>query len=360
MDYLTWYKARLNRLYQNPTEISLLNSSVQPSDVLRNMGSINVDMLRRRNQIPNPFGHPNLVQTISQQTRVDPDRILLTQGATQGIYLICSTLIKPSDHVIVESPGYEPLWLTPRLFGAQVTFWERTSDIAPLILKNTRCVFITNLHNPSGRLLDDAALADLIHQIHALNPKVCVVVDEIYKDFVPGFHSPASSIDSFVISITSLTKVYGLDYLRCGWMIADPNLIQQMSRRQMFVTGIGSRLLEAWSSMIMEQRDDLRNRSINLVRRNRNILNDYMAPLMDANIIEGYIPEFGCVYFPQVSGLKDTFRLTASLADNYGVHVVPGMFFNDPKCIRIGFGGDTEPVREGISRFVEAMKILKP
>jgi aspartate/methionine/tyrosine aminotransferase len=108
--------------------------------------------------------------------------------------------------------------------GAQVSFIERQGlgyaidpeQLAALIRPNTRLVVLTNLHNPTGAHLDNAQLRRLAAVAERAGVKI--VVDEVYGDFVSL--DAAAKVSPAFISVSSLTKVYGLFSLKCGWIIA--------------------------------------------------------------------------------------------------------------------------------------------
>ncbi len=77
--------------------------------------------------------------------------------------------------------------------------------------------------------------------------------------------------------------------------------------------------------------------------------------LIASGRIAGRVPPHGCIYFPQVIGLEDTDALALELAEQHGVIVVPGRFFDAPAHIRLSFGGRPEAVQRGLDRLVAAL-----
>ena len=93
----------------------------------------------------------------------------------------------------------------------------------------TKLIVLCNLHNPSGALTDEdtlSAIGDI-----ALGCGARVLVDEVYLEAV--FDAPARSafhLGKQFVSTNSLTKAYGLSGLRCGWVLAEPELAERMWR----------------------------------------------------------------------------------------------------------------------------------
>src|SRR6202041_2368704 len=95
------------------------------------------------------------------------------------------------------------------------------------VSKKTRLIVLTNFHNPSGVAIPEETICeigDIARTVHAR-----VLVDEVYLEM--GFDSRAQSAfyfgDEFIVT-SSLTKAYGLSGLRCGWVLATPELARRM------------------------------------------------------------------------------------------------------------------------------------
>src|SRR5678816_3816212 len=102
-----------------------------------------------------------------------------------------------------------------------------SAEIEQLVTERTRLIVLTNLHNPSGVLTDDDTLikiGDIARRAGAY-----VLVNEVYLETLFE-ESPRTSFllgDNFVVT-SSLTKAFGLSGLRCGWILAEPELAKQM------------------------------------------------------------------------------------------------------------------------------------
>ena len=142
-----------------------------------------------------------------------------------------AALIKPGDEVLFEHPAYEPM------LARSLITWERMSnasraglktvsdlldELESLITPKTRLIVITNLHNPSGVLIDDSTMKQIGEIARSVGARV--LVDEVYMETLFE-ESPRTSFhlgDEFVVT-SSLTKAFGLSGLRCGWIFAEPS-----------------------------------------------------------------------------------------------------------------------------------------
>ena len=367
-DYLTWYKDLLPEIQGREDIIPLISSSVdEPWTVFNRQMSdhFGKDLMQRLSE-PNPWGLPALKELISSQYGINAQNIILTRGATNAIFLICQCLLEHGDEVLVETPCYEPLWKTPELVGAGVTFIDRREpdysfslkEIAEKVNKRTRLFILTNIHNPTCSFLSEDELLKILKIVRSKNKETKILVDEVYLDFIENRPPPSFLLDNGFITISSLTKVYGFSFLRCGWIAADKKILSKIRYDQVFVDGIGSRYLEALSTIVMENLDEYRTLSRNVVSKNRKVISEMFAPLLEEGKIYGSLPDAGCLYFPKIPGIKNTDALVGYLEKEHKVCIVPGRFFGKADHIRIGFGGSTNKLREGLKRFIKGLDVF--
>ena len=367
-DYLTWFKNQLLELHGREDIISLVSSSVdEPWTVFNKQmrDHFGKDLMRRLSE-PNPWGLLKLKELISSQYGINAQNIILTQGATNAIFLICQCLLEYDDEVLVETPCYEPLWKTPELVGARVIFISRKEpdysfdlkEIAQKVNKKTRLLILTNIHNPTGSFLSVENLLKILEIVRSKNMETKILVDEVYLDFLNDRPPPAVLLDNGFITISSLTKVYGLNILRCGWIAAEETILRQIRYNQVFVDGIGSKYLEAISTIVMENLDEYRTLSRNVVSKNGKVLSEMITPLLKKGKICSSLPNAGCLYFFEIPGIKNTEVLTDYLKNEHKVCVAPGRFFGKQNHIRISFGGSGKKLREGLKRFIEGLDMF--
>src|SRR5439155_1624570 len=95
----------------------------------------------------------------------------------------------------------------------------------------------------------------------------------------------------------------------------------------------------------------LRDRARTLLDANRALVDDFLAARRD---LEAVRPPHGTIVFPRlVAG--DVDALCARLRDHYETTVVPGRFFELPSHFRLGLGGPTADLREGLTRLAAAL-----
>jgi aspartate/methionine/tyrosine aminotransferase len=246
-----------------------------------------------------------------------------------------------------------------RYLGADAKRFERRfengfrivpEDLESLVSSNTRLIVITNLHNPSGALIDD----DTMKRIGEIAGRVGarVLVDEVYMETLFE-ESPRTSFHlgkEFVVT-SSLTKAFGLSGLRCGWIFAEPELATRMWLLNDLFASTPVHSGERLSVVAMQQLAEIGERAKQLLDRNRGLLNEFLDTREDLEVVR---PEFGTVMFPRVrQGTSEA--LCQLLREKYETSVVPGRFFEMPEHFRIGIAGDTGVLEAGLERLAKAL-----
>jgi len=311
---------------------------------------------------PSTYGYDPLQQALADKCGVGAENVVATNGASMGNFLALAATVQPGDEVLIEHPTYELLVSAARYLGAEVKRFPRRfgesfridpGDVERLVTARTRLIVLTNLHNPSSAPVDEVTLKRL-GEI-ARGAKARVMVGEIYLDAMFA-QTPRSAfhLGSEFITTSSLTKVYGLSGLRCGWILAEPDLATRIWRLNDLMANIPAHAAERLSCIALANLERLRERSKHLLDTNRRVLNQFLDERED---IEAPRFEYGTVSFPGWQhGSVD--RLCELLREKYETTVVPGRFFEMPDHFRLGLGCDTEVFANGIERLGAAIDSL--
>ena len=305
------------------------------------------------------YGYKPLVDSIARRYRVAAEEVVTAAGTTFANHLAMAALIKPGDEVLFERPAYEPMLAAARYLGADVKRFERKfengfqivpKDLESLVTRNTRLIVITNLHNPSGVLIDDQTMQQIGEIARGVGARV--LVDEVYMETLFE-DSPRTSFHlgkEFVVT-SSLTKAFGVSGLRCGWIFAEPELATRMWLLNDLFAATPVHAGERLSVVAMQQLAEIGAWAKQLLDRNRRVLNEFLDTRADLEVIR---PEFGTVMFPRVRrGTSET--LCQLLREKYETSVVPGRFFEMPEHFRIGIAGDTDVLESGLERLGMAL-----
>ncbi|HEX8695191.1 MAG TPA: pyridoxal phosphate-dependent aminotransferase [Longimicrobium sp.] len=346
-DYLLWAKTRSKARFN-------LTSSGAPFFPLRDL-PVRLDEL----ELNGPDVYVPLLEAIGARYGVPVESVFPAMGTSMANHLAMAALLEPGDEVLIEHPGYEPLLAVARYLRAEVRRFARRAEdgfrVDPAEVERqagprTRLVVLTNLHNPSGALTDDETLRRVGEVARRSGARV--LVDEVYLDAL--FERPPRTAfhlgPEFVVT-SSLTKVYGLNGLRCGWILAEPALVERLWRLNELFSNIGVHAGERLSVAAFRHLDRIAARSRALLEANGAALDAFFRTREDLD----WIPHrFGTVSFPRLrSGSAD--GLCDLLREKYETSVVPGRFFGMPEHFRISLGADPATFAEGLARLGRAL-----
>jgi aspartate/methionine/tyrosine aminotransferase len=302
---------------------------------------------------PDTYGYEPLLKAIAARYRVPQECVVSAIGTSMANYLALAAVTEPGDEVLLEQPGYDPISGAANYLGLDVRVLERPAGqnfaVDPAIVERalgprTRVIVLTNLHNPSGALCPDAVLSEVARL--ARKAGAYILVDEVYREML--FESrpqTAFHIDPERFLITnSLTKAYGLSGLRCGWVLAPPDVAQRIWRINDVHGSTFTYPGELLSVIAFEKLAQISSRMKSLLDTNRSLLREFLSSRDD---LDCYWPEYGTIVFPRLRQ-GNVEALCDLLRKQFETSVVPGTFFGIPDRFRIGVGIPTEDVRQSL------------
>ncbi len=307
----------------------------------------------------NSYGYAPLKAAIAQRHGVDSECVVTAAGTSGANYLAFATLLDDGGEVLLEHPTYGLLEDALLSLGAAVKHFPRAREngyaldpaaVRRAITPNTKLIVVTNLHNPSSVLTAESVLreiGEIARYVGAL-----VLVDEVYLDAVYE-STPRTSFHlgpEFLVT-SSLTKVYGVSGLRCGWILAQPELARAMWRMNDVMTATPVHPGELLSIAVFQNLEKLRDRFRRIVMADRKVLGAFLdrTPQVSASRTD-----WGTTCFLHLTS-GDVESFLTRLRDQYETSAVPGRFFGMPECIRIGMGVNSEMFAEGLRRVEDAL-----
>jgi len=317
---------------------------------------------------PGGYGYAPLQQRLAQHAGVPEDCVVAAAGTSMANHLAMAAVLDPGDEVLIEQPAYGPILDVAHYLGVRVKRLSRRfearfsinlDELQRAITRSTRLVVLTNLHNPSSALLS----AEMLRAVGkmALRAGVHVLVDEVYLEMLFGQAAPfcfpigqaiAGAKENPFIVTSSLTKVYGLSGLRCGWILAAPKLAHRMWLLNDLFAATAAHPAERLSVMALDHLKQFRVRAISLLTANRVFLDEFLDSRSD---LECFRPPAGTVVFPRLPHGRDPEAFFKLLREKFETTVVPGSFFDMPRHFRLGIGGDTSTLRAGLERLSAAL-----
>lgn len=351
-DYMHWAK------FKRPARYSLTMSEV-PHFRMDSLPIAIADL--DLDGASHPRYHP-LRDAIARRYGASPEQVVAADGTSMANFIAMAALISPGDEVLVEFPAYELLLGAASFLGADIKRFERNpaeafrldpAMVERQLSERTRLIVITNLHNPSSALATEDELRDI--GILAAEVGARVLVDEVYLDSAVPPRRSAVHLGPGFVCTNSLTKVYGLSGLRCGWILAEPELAERMWRLNDLFGVNQAHPAERLACIAFENIETVIGDNPELLSRNRDLWNAFAESRDDLDCMPA---EHGITAFPRWRG-GDTDRLDALLHDKYDAAVVPGRWFEMPDRFRVGFGLPSDELDEALIRLGSALDDLR-
>ena len=299
--------------------------------------------------------HDRFMRAVSERYGVDPSQVTPSLGASLSILHVLMALVRAGDEVIVERPAYEALYRAPEALGAKVIRLDRRLDegwvvdpgrLEALITSRTRCVLLTNLHNPSGALLTRENLSEVGALCAARD--VFVLVDEVYLDFTfdssqDAAAGPAALHAETGVSWSSSTKCFGVSAARAGWIVTRHAgalaAIKDASRYLHVDVPVAT---AAMGARVLEHADALTHRAVSRGRRGQSIVREWAA---QEPRVRWHAPRHGLCGLLELPPGTDAVAFNDRLLATHETLVVPGDLFECPGAVRLGFGGHPDRLR---------------
>jgi aspartate/methionine/tyrosine aminotransferase len=311
-------------------------------------------------------GHPELRKAIAEEACVNVNDILLVPGAAAGLFIIATSLLNKGDELVVVHPNYSTNLATPEAIGAKVKrlnvlfengFKIETEKLKKLITRDTGYVSITTPHNPTGVMIDEQELRGIIDLV-CVDKNRNLLIDETYRymSFKPAVPVGAG-INNKVISVSSVSKAFGLPGIRIGWIITqDKDLMERFLAAKEQIL-IANSVIDEEIAWIGYKR---RNEILSSIKKHVNENFDVVSNWLDGHdVLEWVKPEGGVVCFPRFKnpGEHDIDKFYDLLKNEYKTWVGPGHWFDMPDSyFRIGFGWpDKEELEIALKRIDEAI-----
>jgi aspartate/methionine/tyrosine aminotransferase len=295
------------------------------------------------------LGRPGLRATVAADgPGLGPDDVLVTPGAAAALFIIHTTLLGPDDELVVVRPNYATNLETPRAIGATVRHIDlRHEDgwaidpgrIAALMTPRTRLVSLTNPHNPTGAVIPEAVLGDIVRLVEA-HPSALLLVDETYREMTFGGALPlAATLSERAIGVSSLSKADGLPGIRIGWLTTrDRALFERFLAAKEQILIANSVVDEAIAEVALARRPE---RMPAILAGIEAALATVRGWIGGHDLFEWIEPRGGVVGFPrlQTDVPVDVDRFYRVLFERYGTIVGPGHWFDQSRRhFRLGYG----------------------
>ena len=298
-------------------------------------------------------GHPLLRQAIADQYASLSAQDVLVMAPEEGIFLLMHALLEPGDHVVCTNPAYQSLHEIARSIGCQVTYWTPDEahgwrfDVEQLeasLRLDTRLVVVNFPHNPTGYLPSRSefeALVDLVGR-----RGIYLFSDEMYRrlEIEDNATLPAAcELYDRAISLSGLSKAYGLPGLRIGWLATSvADVLERVTRLKDYTTICNSAPSEILATIALRNREAILKSQLTRLRNNLGLLDAFFASHPDC--FQWNRPLGGSICLPRLTCVEDAYSFCEKLVQETGIMLVPSQVlqFGD-NHVRMGFGRQNLP-----------------
>jgi aspartate/methionine/tyrosine aminotransferase len=281
-----------------------------------------------------------LKEVLAQAYDVDIDMIALTQGAQHANYLFFMTQLRAGDLVGVENPTFMPIRRQAesicrvRTFDRPVTasYAPSAEQLDSILGQGARALALTNLHNPSGAALDTDHMARIVEM--AGRKGAMVISDEVYREMTYGpVPKGAYQLGENAVSVSSVTKLYGLRGLRVGWLIGPAEIAQRVEAARIYTSYRLPAITCYYAAEAVSRREWFRERVQRTAMENLPALKRWLE--RDGRV--GYrMPDGALMVHLQLPPGVDDLEFSEKLLDRR-VAVGPGTYWGAPGTIRVTF-----------------------
>ncbi len=179
--------------------------------------------------------YDSLLELLSQYTKTQPQEIILTNGADQGIDLVCRLFFNEKSNVLIPSPVFSYYYHVLGLLGSTITpiFYKKNNKVFEFPLEeilreipHSDGVVLCNPNNPLGTTIKLEAIEAIVKK--ALYYKIPVIIDEAYFEYHGETSIPMLNHYKNMIVIRTFSKFFCLAGLRLGYAIADKKIIKDL------------------------------------------------------------------------------------------------------------------------------------
>lgn len=283
------------------------------------------------------------------------DEVIVTVGATEGLFAALSGILEPGDEVLVPTPAFVLYQCIIGLCGGTFVAVDTSENgfqlteamLGARVTERTKAIVLNSPNNPTGCILREESLAAVAKL--ARERELFVICDEVYRqicyaDNCPQFSSRYPELKDRVIVVQSYSKPYAMTGWRLGYLLADSPVKAQLEKLHQFdVVSAVSFLQEAGQAALTQDPGPM----VEIYRRRR----DYALMRLERMGLEVTRPEGAFYIFPSIAkyGLSSA-EFCTRLIREAGVAVTPGFCFGSDRHVRISYCCADEALEEGLNR----------
>lgn len=295
------------------------------------------------------------------------DEIIVTCGASEGIFIALKTILDIGDEVLIPAPcypGYEPV---VKLCGAKVKYIDTSNTNFKLtkkllednICSSTKCIIIPYPSNPTGQCLNLDELNEIADFIK--DKDIFILSDEIYSELVyEERHNSIAALNNLkdkTIVINGLSKSHSMTGFRIGYTLSPSYITKHMIKVHQYLNTCATSISQYAALEALTNGIDDSITMKNEYKKRRDYVYDRLIK-MGFDVVR---PKGTFYMFPNIKKYSNnSFNFALSLLENEKVAVVPGSAFSQygEEHIRISFAYSMEELKLGLDRIEKFISTL--
>jgi N-succinyldiaminopimelate aminotransferase len=279
---------------------------------------------------------------------IDPTKgVVVTSGATEGIFSTILGLVDPGDEVIVIEPYYDSY--VPNILMANAipvcvplhppTWTFDADELRSAFSKKTRALIFNTPQNPSGRVFTRQELT-MIAEL-CVERDVTVIADEVYEHliFAPAQHIPIATLPGMferTVTVSSAGKLFSVTGWKVGWVYGPPDLVQGVLGAHQFVTFAVHHPSQEAIAYALNLPDTYYESFQAMYEKKRQLI----LAALDGARLKSFVPEGTYFVMADYSGVFDgtPLEFTRYLTKDIGVACIPPESFYSPEHAHLGYG----------------------
>lgn len=310
----------------------------------------------------------------------DSAQIVISSGAKSSLYHAICAIVDEGDEVVLPSP----FWLTYpeliKLAGGKCVYvqtkkengYKMTAEqFAEIITDKTKCLILNTPNNPTGAIYSEEEIKAIAKV--AEEKGIYVISDEIYEKLVYDGEKHYSiaqyseKMKDLTIIINGMSKTYAMTGWRIGYLAAPLSIAKAISSMQSHTTSNACSISQYASvtALTAPEGEQFIAKMQKVFDERRKLM---IEMLQDVDGIECVQPKGAFYVFVNVSKLYgkkyDGIEINGSLtfadcALKQGIALIPGIAFGNDECIRLSYAISIEDIKEGLTRLISFINLLK-
>ncbi|OUY08442.1 pyridoxal phosphate-dependent aminotransferase [Acinetobacter populi] len=305
-------------------------------------------------------GNNNLRKVVKSQYNTYEKLLhsIITHGAQEALYIFYRSFLKDNDHVVATSPGWQQAWEVPKSMNCKVTLLEWSSNqnfpiekLRESISSKTKLLILNSPCNPTGKILSKREWEEIISICNSKN--IFIVNDEEY--LLDLSDSIINKYDQS-LSVSSLSKIYGLPALRLGWAVSrNKKIIEEMINYKRYTTVSNSLLLEKIAENILLEKETHINRYYAYIDAGRPYLDKFS--ILTRDYLELSTPQKTPFAWFNTKKSINSSSLARELLEKHKLLVMPAEVFGTQNGLRLTYARDKELLCLCLNMILETLGI---